>query len=208
MHVFSIGRSQPLYYQCVMRLFCQTNFSVAAERSEAAPSSLYYKGVTSCFFNKFLDDHLHNCCDSKMLRFVLNFEFWSFEFVSDFGFSASDLVAAERSEAAPRPLWPILLSNSIQSATSQSPSQPSQRSWPRGRGGCCVKAEFLRLPPIAKSVPTEAEGSQSGPLLRACEKIPVCLSFRAGVAGQIAGWWYKRGHEHGRHNSAIVKEWE
>jgi len=36
-----------------------------------------------------------------MLRFVLNFEFWSFEFVSDFGFSASDLVAAERSEAAP-----------------------------------------------------------------------------------------------------------
>jgi len=40
-----------------------------------------------------------------MLRFVLNFEFWSFEFVSDFGFSALDLVAAERSEAAPSPLW-------------------------------------------------------------------------------------------------------
>jgi hypothetical protein len=30
-----------------------------------------------------------------MLQFVLNFEFWSFEFVSDFGFSASHLVAAE-----------------------------------------------------------------------------------------------------------------
>ena len=47
-----------------------------------------------------------------MLRFVLNFEFWSFEFVSDFGFSASDLVAAEQSEAAPRtlcPLWQISL---------------------------------------------------------------------------------------------------
>jgi len=56
--------------------------------------SLYCKGALSCFFNKFLDDHLHNCCDSKMLRFVLNFEFWSFEFVSDFGFSASDLAAA------------------------------------------------------------------------------------------------------------------
>jgi len=62
---------------------------------------MHCKGALSCFFNKFLDDHLHNCCDSKMLRFVLNFEFWSFEFVSDFGFSASDLVAAERSEAAP-----------------------------------------------------------------------------------------------------------
>ena len=43
-----------------------------------------------------------------MLRFVSNFEFWSFEFVLDFhrkvscgGFSASDLVAAEQSEAAP-----------------------------------------------------------------------------------------------------------
>jgi outer membrane translocation and assembly module TamA len=44
--------------------------------------------------------------------------------------------------------------------------------------------------------------------LRACEKIPVCLRFRAGGAGQIAGWWYKRGHEHGRHNSAIVTECE
>ncbi len=42
MHVFSIGRSQPLYYQGVMRLSCQTNFLVAAEgqRPEAAPSSL------------------------------------------------------------------------------------------------------------------------------------------------------------------------
>jgi hypothetical protein len=73
-------------------------------------NSLHCKGALSCFFNKFLDDHLHNCCDSKMLRFVLNFEFWSFEFVSDFGFSASDLVAAERSEAAPKslcPSWPL-----------------------------------------------------------------------------------------------------
>jgi hypothetical protein len=49
---------------------------------------LHCKGALSCFFNKFLDDHLHNCCGSKMLRFVLNFEFRSFEFVSDFGFSA------------------------------------------------------------------------------------------------------------------------
>jgi len=31
------------------------------------------------------------------------------------------------------------------------------------------------------------------PALRACEKIPVYLRFRAGGAGQIAGWWYKRG---------------
>jgi len=53
-------------------------------------------------------------------------------------------------------------------------------------------------------------GTSSGGqyVLRACEKIPVCLRFRAGGAGHIAGWWYKRGHEHGRHNSAIVKEWE
>ena len=66
-------------------------------------NSLYCKGVLSCVFDKFLQDYLHNSCDSKMLRFVLNFEFWSFEFVSDFGFSISDLVAAERSEAAPSP---------------------------------------------------------------------------------------------------------
>jgi len=32
---------------------------------------------------------------------VLNFVFWSFEFVSDLGFRASDLVAAEQREAAP-----------------------------------------------------------------------------------------------------------
>jgi hypothetical protein len=31
--------------------------------------------------------------EQSLLRFVLNFEFRSFGFVSDFGFSASDLVA-------------------------------------------------------------------------------------------------------------------
>src|SRR3990170_2139638 len=84
------------------------NSSLSRSYSHQCTTPLYCKGALSCFFDKFLQDYLHNSCDSKMLRFVLNFEFLSFEFVSHFEFTASDLVAAEQSEAAPSSLWLVL----------------------------------------------------------------------------------------------------
>jgi len=62
---------------------------------------LYYKPSTSCSLCLILESAGYNYRRNKVLRSFLKFEFSSFEFVSDFGFSASDLVAAERSEAAP-----------------------------------------------------------------------------------------------------------
>jgi hypothetical protein len=51
---------------------------------------LYYNPSNSCFLCFILHHCRHNSGDNKMLQRVLNFGFWSFEFVSDFGFSISD----------------------------------------------------------------------------------------------------------------------
>ena len=74
------------------------NSSLSRSYSHQCTTPLYCKGALSCFFDKFLQDYLHNSCDSKMLRFVLNFEFWSFEFVSDLVFR----IWLRLSEAKPR----------------------------------------------------------------------------------------------------------
>ena len=60
----------------------------------------YYNPSTSCFFCLILESGCLNHRRNKTLWFVLNFEFWSFRFVSSrragIGFSASDLLAAFR----------------------------------------------------------------------------------------------------------------